>query len=186
MKQMTIALAVFAILLAPAAGWGETLTVQSSQARLLTKPSASARAVSALKEGMRLTVLKREGDYYHVKTMQGLKGYVHRSYVSDGSEEPSGGDKTLDTLLSALEPDTRTAKTEEDSSTHSVRAKRGELGEERSTHAIRGLTKSGQKGQSGLTFEQAEDQVADMEKVSVDDGELEKFQKEGGVGRHAR
>jgi len=169
MRKIFAALFASALLMFPiAASAGKSVYVRMANTQILAGPSASAKELATVQKGDELAVLDEEGKYYKVKTSGGVTGFVFRFNVADSKPtqpkqgKDSGGE--ADDLLGSLGGN-RTAKMDEDSSSHS----------------IRGLTRSGPGKSAGLTKQEVDGAVKGMESLSVTPGDLSAFQKEGGL-----
>ncbi len=71
------ALGLLALVLLPAAGWGETLKVSQPDQRLYSKPDFASPPLSPMAVGSEVNVVEKAGDWYKVE-YQGQSGYMHR------------------------------------------------------------------------------------------------------------
>lgn len=149
--------------------------VKPDKANILSKPpGAGSKIIATVHRGEAVTVLKKTGKYYRVKTGKGVFGSIlglHLTKTSAKTGGRSGGVADgLDQLFDALEGGQRTTKMDERSASHS----------------IRGLKRKNVPGQSGVTQKQADNYVNQMERFSVSYEEAAMFQKEGRVGAYAK
>lgn len=173
MSRAIVLLAFITLVFAPGAAWCETMYVKPDKASILSKlPGAGSKEIATVHRGDPVTILKKTGKYYRVKTSKGVVGYILglRLTATKIGGGPDGVADDLDQLFGALEGDRRTAKMDERSSSHS----------------IRGLKRKNAPGRSSVTKRQAENYVNRMEKFSVSYKEAAIFQKEGKVGAYAR
>ncbi|VAX16891.1 hypothetical protein MNBD_NITROSPINAE02-1567 [hydrothermal vent metagenome] len=152
------------------AGEDETVYAKRDQTAILAQPFGMAKIVAKAKEGEPLKVIGKSGKYYRVKTSRGVTGYVFSMRVT--SDNPAGASPEDDDLgLADTGPKDRRSVA---------------LGESSASHSIRGLRKAPDKKGKGATKEMADKSLKNMERLKVSAGELDKFQREGNVGRYAR
>ena len=175
-KLFFLSLVLFAITLAahPVYAKERLVFVTLDKTPLLTSPALDAKASATLSAGAKVVVKSEKGKFFYVTTTSGKKGYVLRFRTSPkkpkvASTSSSSSSSDDDDPFGGLEDLTRTAKVDESSSSHSVR----------------GLKEEGSKG-AGATAEDATKSLDAMEKSGTSGAELNKFQKEGGVGDYAR
>ena len=170
-----LSLVLFAVTLAahPVYAKQRVVFVTLDKTPLLTSPALDAKSSATLSAGAKLVVNKKNGKFYSVTTVSGKKGYVLRFRTSPKKPKvastSSSSSSSDDDPFGGLEDLTRTAKVDESSSSHSVR----------------GLKEEGSKG-AGATAEEATKSLDVMEKSGTSGAELNKFQREGGVGDYAR
>ncbi len=151
------------------AGQGETVYAKRNRTAILAQPFGMAKVVAKANEGEPLKVIGKSGKYYRVKTSRGVTGYVFNMRVTRVNPASSEPDDDLG-LADTGAKDKRTVA----------------LGESSASHSIRGLRKAPDGKGKGATKEAADKSVRDMERLRVSGGELDKFQREGNVGRYAR
>ncbi|MCX6557219.1 MAG: SH3 domain-containing protein [Candidatus Aminicenantes bacterium] len=78
-------LAVAALLLA-----GKVLVVQVLHAQLLAKPDFLSSNLASIQKGASLEVIETKGNWYLVKSANGVKGYVHQSALANRESGLSG------------------------------------------------------------------------------------------------
>jgi uncharacterized protein YgiM (DUF1202 family) len=72
-----LALGLTLVLLLPATGWGEVLTVAQPQQSLYPDPDFASTPIASVPEGTELNVETQAGDWYKVE-YQGKKGWINR------------------------------------------------------------------------------------------------------------
>jgi len=173
MRRFAILLAIATLLASPETAWCKTVYARMDKTSVLSGPNPSASLITHAKKGEPLAVIGTEGRYYHVRTGEDKKGFVLRIDVTNtlgGPEKSGGGKSDLDQLVDTLGGGNQTVS----------------MVEARSSHAIRGMRKKESGKKVRLTESQAEGSVRGMERFSVDDAQLEAFQKEGKVGDSAK
>ena len=170
---LSLVLSAITLIAHPAFAKDRVVYVTLDKTPLLTSPTFDAKASATLSAGAKVVVKKEKGKFYYVTTKNGKKGYVLRFRTSTkkpkGASASSSGSADDDDLFGSLEGMDRTAKVEESSSSHSVR----------------GVRSDNSKG-GGATDEEAKSSFATMERSGVSGSALERFQKEGKVGKYAR
>ncbi len=173
MIRFAVLLTIATLLASPQTAWCKTVYAKLSKTSILSEPKSSASLITYVKKGEPLAVIRTEGRYYQVRTGKGKTGFVLRidvTNIASGPENSGGGENDLDKLVDTIGSGNRTVS----------------MTEARASHSIRGMRKKDTGETVRLTESQAEGAVRGMERFSVDDAELEKFQKEGKVGDYAK
>jgi hypothetical protein len=149
------------------------ISIGQGQEKLYKYPQKNSSVLEKLRIGERVKKLDEEPGFYYVETKEGSRGYISAksglSTAGNDSREETGEDD-LGLLLKTLAGD------EERSD---------DLDEEDVSHSIRGL-KVADDGRKGTSPQSAKNSVRTMERVVVTKERLDKFQKNGKVGRYAR
>ncbi len=150
-----------------------SISIGQGQEKLYKYPQKNSSLVKKLRIGERVKKLDEESGFYYVETGGGDRGYIHAqsglSTAGDDSREDTGEDD-LGLLLKTLAGEDQRSD---------------DVDEEDVSHSIRGLKVAGGK-QKGTTPQSAKNSVQTMEQVVITKDRLDKFQRNGKVGRYAR
>jgi uncharacterized protein YgiM (DUF1202 family) len=69
---------------------GKMLVVQVLHSNLLAKPDFLSASLTSVARGVKLELLETEGSWYLVRGANGLKGYIHRTAVTESTVKLSG------------------------------------------------------------------------------------------------
>ncbi len=160
----------FLVMVTTIAWAGGEVYADRDKMKIFHKPSVMSKTITVIKKGEVLTVIEKAGKFYRVRTRKGIAGYALKSHVTSKKPGSGGGNDDLDNLLGAVLGGGRS----------------DEMNEESSSHSIRGLKDDGRVASGGSSLKSARQSVISMENSGVSASELEKFQREGKVGRYAR
>jgi hypothetical protein len=68
----------------------KVLVVRVMRSNLLAKPDFLSSSLAPVEIGAKLELIETQGNWYLVKTPNGLKGYIHQSAVTEGRVSLSG------------------------------------------------------------------------------------------------
>lgn len=144
----------------------ETVFVQSKTAKLRSGKTSLDSVVADLKFGEPLEVLNKEGNWLHVQTARGAKGWLFAGKTTP--TKPAGSE---DDVLAKLGKSFR----------------RTEAGDVTASAGARGLDKvsEGYANRVGIT-QQHRDTIDHMAAYRISDQDVEDFLKEGGLGEYAK
>lgn len=143
----------------------ETMYAKKSGVKVTAEKSPTSKVVAKLNVGDEVQVLKKAGRQYQVKLGSGKTGWVFKFKLSD--KKPSGG-SSGGGLAGLTGKNTMMAK------------------EARSGGSIRGLKETTNQYAQSKRIDPAHKQSVDaMTQLMISDEELERFQREGGVGEYA-
>ena len=142
----------------------ETVYVNAKTAPLKSDKTASSSVIAELKRGDELSVIKKEGNWYQVRTKQGKTGWIYSFKITTKKPEKGAG------LLEELGRGTGTVTAKEASTSAS----------------IRGLSPTSERyaGRANIRAEHIAG-VKKMETFRVSQEDVERFLKEGRLGEYA-
>lgn len=148
-----------------------TLYVTSENAELKSESSNSSATIAELKRGSELTLVSKEGRWYHVTTEENTTGWIYRGKVSDEEpeiEETDDDGGGLGGLLGGL-------------SGSDINADAAD-----SSRSIRGLSPEAKEyAQSTGTPQQSQDALDSVISRKINEQEIDQFLKQGKIGEYA-
>jgi hypothetical protein len=156
---------VVSLVVSPQYLQAQTLWAKKSGVKMTADSSRKSKTVKKLKKGVAVTLLKKSGRYYKVKFNKRTTGWVYRYHLT--KKEPKKRKKSNSNNLLATLGGSSAVSVHESSSDSS----------------IRGMQPTSQKyAKSKKISKNHVKALKYMEKFSVSDKELQKFQKNGKIG----
>jgi uncharacterized protein YgiM (DUF1202 family) len=169
-KTAIASLLIFVVSLVISPGYlqAENLWAKKSGVKMTKDSSRKSKTVTKLKKGTAVTVLKKRGRYYKVKINKKTSGWVYRYHLTN--KKPNRRKKGNSSNLLATLGGSSAVSVHESSSDSS----------------IRGMQPTSQKYAKSKKISKNNVQALKyMEKFSVSDKDLLKFQKNGSIGEFA-